>query len=165
MSGILIGLGAVAIGGAAFSAIESSKAANTAASVDTATAAFNAKVDDANAQQIDLDTLNNIDTLRQDEGTYISREAAGYASAGVLATTGSALHSQITNVGRFTQKIQQQYQNSQLEQENLYVQAKEGIAEGAAQSNADQITGQIALINGAKGIATSAIGDYEQGIF
>jgi len=107
MSGIAIGLAAVAVIGTGYSAIESSKAANTAASVDTATAAFNNKVDIEMAQQLDLDTLQNVDTERQDANTYLSREAAGYASSGVLANTGSALKSQITNVGRLTQKIQQ----------------------------------------------------------
>lgn len=164
MSGIALGLGAASLALTAYGAYEQKQAADSAAQVDTATAAYNGKIDAENAQQIDLDTLQNIDTLRQDEGQYVSREAAGYASAGVLATSGSALHAQITNVGRFTQKIQQQYADSQIQQNNLYTAAKVGIAEGAAQSSADQIGGSIALLNGASKIAGTAYSDYESGV-
>lgn len=165
MSGIALGLGAVSLAATAYGAIESKKAANTAASVDTATAAFNAKVDTSMAQQIDLDTQQNIDTERQDERIYLSREAAGYASSGVLATTGSPLHAQLTNVGRFTQKIQQDYRNSQIQQQRLYVQAKEGVAAGNAQASADTSRGSLALIQGGAQIAGMAFGDYNKGLF
>ena len=144
MSGIALGLGAVSIGLTAYGAIESSKAANTAASVDNATAAFNARIDTENAEQIDLDTLQNIDTERQADATYLSREAAGYAASGVSATTGSALRAQITNVGRMTQQIQQQYQKSQIQQNNLYEAAQVGIAEGSAAASADTAAGTLA---------------------
>jgi hypothetical protein len=165
MSGIAIGLGAVAVLGTAYGAVESAKADNTAASVDNATAAFNASLDISNAEQIDLDTLQNIDTERQGDATYLSREAAGYAASGVLATTGSALRAQITNVGRMTQQIQQQYQQSQIQQQSLYLSAKEGIAEGAAQASADTSAGTLALIQGGAQIAGQAFGDYNKGIF
>ena len=165
MSGISIGLGALSIGLTAYGDISSAKAANTAASVDNATAAFNARIDTENAQQIDLDTLQNIDTERQADATYLSREAAGYAASGVLATTGSALRAQITNVGRMTQQIQQQYQESQIKQNNLYEAAKVGIAEGSAAASADTAAGTLALIQGGAQIAGQAFGDYQHGLF
>jgi len=152
MSGIAIGLAAVAVIGTGYSAIESSKAANTAASVDTATAAFNNKVDIEMAE-------------RQDANTYLSREAAGYASSGVLANTGSALKSQITNVGRLTQKIQQDYTNSQIQQQQYYTQGLEGVAAGSAQASADQSTANLDLIQGGAQIAGAVFGDYEKGVF
>lgn len=165
MAGVAIGLAAVSIGATAYGAIESSKAANQAAQVDTATAAFNARFDTSVAQQLDLDTLQNIDTMRQDEDIYVSRERASYAAAGVIATTGSALHAQITNVGRFTQKIQQAYVDSQLKQQSLYTQAKEGVAIGAAQASSDSLKGTLSLIDGAASIAGTGFNDYEKGIF
>jgi hypothetical protein len=64
MSGIAIVAGA-SLALTAYGALQANKADQTAASVDNATAAFNAKVDTENAQQIDLDTLQNIDTERR----------------------------------------------------------------------------------------------------
>ena len=165
MSGIAIGLAAVAVGGTAFGAIESYEANKNAAAVTNATAAFNSRVDTAQAEQLDLNTLQNIDTERQDEKTYLSREAAGYAAGGVLATTGSALHAQLTNVGRFTQKIQQQYVNSQLEQQRLYMQGLAGVAEGSAQAGAYDSAATLALITGAAKIAGQVGGDFSSGTF
>ena len=164
MSGIAIVAGA-SLALTAYGALQANKADQTAASVDNATAAFNAKVDTENAQQIDLDTLQNIDTERQDEATYLSREAAGYAASGVLATTGSALRSQITNVGRMTQKIQQQYRDSQIQQQNLYEAAKVGIAEGAAGASADSAAGTLALLQGGSQVVGQAFGDFNKGMF
>ncbi len=165
MSGIAIGLGAVAIAGTAFGAIESSSASKQAAQVDTATGAFNNRVDIENAQQLDLDTQQNIDTERASDATYVSREAAGYASAGVIATTGSALHAQITNVGRMTQQIQQQYRDSQVRQQTLYMQGQLAVAEGGAQASADNASATLALIDGAASIAGMGLSDYEKGLF
>ena len=164
MSGIALGLSAISLGLTAYGAYESKQASKAAASVDNATAAFNAKVDLENAAQIDLNTLQNIDTQRKSDATYLSREAAGYAASGVLATTGSALRSQITNVGRMTQQIQQQYVDSQIKQQNLYEAAKVGIAEGAAQAAADTAAGTLALIQGGAQIAGMAFRDYNSGI-
>jgi hypothetical protein len=164
MSGIAIVAG-IGVGLTAYGAIESSKASNTAASVDNATAAFNAKIDQENAQQIDLDTQQNLDTERMADATYLSREAAGYAASGVLATTGSALRAQITNVGRMTQQIQQQYLDSQIKQQNLYEAAQVGIAEGSASASADSSAATLALIQGGAQIAGQAFGDYNRGAF
>lgn len=165
MSGIALGLGAASLALTAYGMVQQKDAADSAAQVDNATAAFNAKLDAENAQQINLDSLQNIDTMRQDESTYISREEAGYASAGVLATSGSPLHAQITNVGRFTQAIQQQYADAQIKQNNLYEAAKVGVAEGGAQASADQIGGSIALLNGSSRLVGQAYTDYRSGVF
>jgi len=164
MSGIAIGLAAVSVGATVYGAIQTNKADQQAAQVDTATAAFNARYDTSLAEQLDLDTQQNIDTERQDEAVYVSRERASYAAVGVIATTGSALHAQITNVGRFIQKIQQDYVNSQLRQQSLYTQAKEGVAIGAAQASADSLKGTLALIDGAASVAGLGFSDYEKGI-
>lgn len=163
MSGIF--LGAAAIGLTAYGAIQADKADQTAASVDTATAAFNNKVDIAQAQQIDEDTLANIDIERQDANTYLSREAAGFAASGVIATTGSPLHAQLTNVGRFTQQEQQKYLDAQVSEENLYIEGEEGVALGSAQASADSASGTLALVNGAAKIAGSSFGGFNAGQF
>jgi hypothetical protein len=150
---------------AAYGAVEQKRSSDAAARVDTATANYNARADMAMAQQLDLDTQENVRTERQDNAVYLSRQAASYASAGVLATTGSPLHAQITNAGRMEQQIQQQWVNSQQKQQELASRAKVGILEGAAQASADRASGSIALINGGAHLAGAAFQGYESGIF
>lgn len=165
MSFFAIGTATIAAGATVYGAVQSKEGADQAAQVDSATAAYNAKYDDSMAQQLDLDTLENIDTERQENAVYLSRTAVSYAGAGVLATTGSALDAQITDAGRMEQQIQQQYVNSQQKQESYYSQAAVGVAEGSAEASADRLTGSIALINGAGQLASEGLNDYEKGVF
>ena len=158
-------LAVVAIGATVYGAVESKEAADNAAQVDTATAAYNAKYDDAMAAQLDEDTQQNITTERQNDAVYLSRQDASYASAGVLSTTGSALDTQITNAGQMEQRVQQQWVNSNQQQESYYSQAAAGVAYGAAEAQSDRMTGSIALINGGAKIAGMAYGDYQSGVF
>jgi hypothetical protein len=160
-----LALAAVAVAGTAYSAYSSYEGSKNAASVDNATAKYNAAYDESLAAQLDLDTLQNVRTARQNNDVYLSKEAASYASAGVLATSGSALHAQITNAGKFEQQIQQQYVNSQQQQQGYYSKAQVGILAGQAQASADRLSGSIALINGAAKIAGSLAGNYNAGMF
>ena len=156
---------ATSVAATGYGMYQQNQAAENAASVDNATAQYNAKYDESLAAQLDLDTLQNVRTARQNNDVYLSKEAASYASAGVLATSGSALHAQITNAGKFEQQIQQQYVNSQQQQQGYYSKAQVGILAGQAQASADRLSGSIALINGAAKIAGSLQGDYNSGVF
>ena len=167
------GAAAVAAIGVAGAALETSvvtgvmgyESGKNAASVNKATADYNNKYDIAAAEQLDADTLANITTERQNNAVYLSREAASYASAGVLATSGSALHAQIINAGKMEQQIQQQYVNSQQKQASYYSQGKAGVAYGLAQSESDRMSGSIALINGLGKAASLGYSDYDNGVF
>lgn len=164
-TGVAVTATTASLGATAYSAYAQNKASGNAAQVDTATANYNAKYDLAVADQLDLDTQQNIRTERQDDSVYLSREAASYASAGVLATTGSPLHAQITNAGRMEQKIQQQYVNSQQKQQSYASAAKVGQLEGSAQADADRQRGTLALVDGGAKIAGSLYGGYQSGVF
>lgn len=160
-----LALAVVAVAGTVYSAIEQNKASRSAAQVDTATASYNAKYDLAQSAQLDLDAQQNIRTERQDDAIYLSRQAAGYASAGVLANTGSALDAQILNAGRFEQHIQQQWVNTNEQQQALASKAKVGILAGDAQAQADRMRGTIALVDGGAKAASQLYGDYNSGVF
>lgn len=155
----------ISAGATVYSASQQNKAAKSAAQVDTATADYNARADMAMAAQLDLDTHQNVRTARAEDRVYLSRQEASYAAAGVLATTGSPLHAQITNAGRMEQQIQQQWVNSQQKQQQLASRSKVGILEGAAQASADKSVGSLALINGGAKLAGTAFGAYQSGIF
>jgi hypothetical protein len=159
---IFAGASAVATGVGAYGQY---KASRQAAAVDMATANYNANVDKAQAAQLDKNTLENIRMERQGNEEYLSHQAASYASAGVLATSGSALESQITNAGLLEQKIQQQYVDSQQRQQQYYAQAAVGLAEGQAQAQADKLAGNLALINGGAKIAGTLFAAGESGAF
>ena len=135
------------------SAVSQNKADRKAADVAMATADHNANVDKAQATQLDLNTLENVRTERAQNEIYLSRQAATYANAGVLATSGSALHAQITDAGLMEQRIQQQYVDSQQKQQQLYSQAAITRAEGMAQAEADRAAGRQALFDGGAKIA------------
>ena len=149
----------------AVSAAGQNKAARNAAEVDEAVAQHNAAVDRVEAAQIDLDTQENIRTQRQEDAVYLSRQAASYAASGVLAGSGSALHTQVTNAGRMEQRIQQEWVNSQQKEAQLYSNAAVGIAEGEAQASADRMKGTLALIDGGAKIAGMGFAAYSAGMF
>lgn len=158
-------LAATALVATGVSAYGQYRAGKSAAAVDEATAQYNANVDKVQAQQIDLDTQQNIRTERQANAQYLSRQAASYANAGVLATSGSALHAQVTNAGRMEQQIQQQYLNSQQRQQQLYSSAAIGVAEGAAEASADRMRANLALIDGGAKMASMLASDIQSGAF
>lgn len=155
----------VAAAATTYGAIAQKQAADTAAQVDVATANYNAKYDESLAAQTDLDTQANIKLERQDNAVYLSRQAASYAAAGVSSTTGSALDAQITNAGRFEQRIQQDWVNSQRQQAAYRSKALAGIAAGGAEAQADRMKGSIALIDGGAKLATLGVEGYAAGIF
>lgn len=167
------GLAVVSIGvgvaGSSASAADSRQAGANAATVDNETAAYNNQADISQAQQLDENEQQNVITERQDNSVYLSRQAASYASSGVLATTGSALGAQIVTAGRLEQQVQQKYVNTQQQEEELYSQGLEGVYYGSAQAQADTATGNsqanLALIDGGAAAAGQAFKAVESGTF
>jgi len=159
-----VALAATAVVAQGVSAYGQYKASRSAAAVDIATAEHNAQIDRVQANQIDLDTQQNIRTQRQENAVYLSNQAASYAAAGVLSTSASPLHAQIVNAGRMEQKIQQEYVNAQQKQQSLYSQATIGIAEGQARAKADRTAGNLALIDGAAKMAGMAFMAFGGGL-
>lgn len=160
-----VAVAVVGVGLEAYSMSQQAGAAGDAAAVDVATAQYNQKYDEAMAVQLDYDTQANITTEREDAGVYLSREAASYASAGVLATTGSPLAAQITNAGRFEKKIQQDWVSAQEQQAAYRSQGEVGLLAGKAQAQSDRIQGSIAMINGGSRIASRLGSIYDTGVF
>lgn len=167
MSMIWIGVAGFALeaGSTIYGAQQQKKASDQAATTDTAISAYNSKYDLAEAAQIDYNTQENIRTERQDESVYLSRQEASYAAAGVLTTSGSPLHAMITTAGRFEQKIQQDYVDSQQKQQSYQAAAAVGLLEGSAQAQADRLGGTIALINAGAQVTSSFGSAYNKGVF
>ncbi len=160
-----VAMAAVSLAMTAYGAYKQHQAAKDAASVDTAIGDYNAKVDIAQAEQLQLDTLQNIQTQRENNAVYLSQQHAAYASAGVLADSGSPLAAQITNAGRMEMQLQQEYANSQQRQKQLYSSASIGRLEGYARAESDKAQGTIALINGGANLAGQFYSAYNNGTF
>lgn len=160
-----LALAVVAIGTTVYGAVQANKASRAAAQVDTATAEYNAKYDEAMSAQLALDTNQNIKTERKENAVYLSKQHVSYASAGVLANTGSALDAQLINAGRLEQHIQQTWVDMNQKQQQYASAAKVGRLEGSARATADRAQGTIALINGAASVSRQLFGAYQSGMF
>jgi len=155
----------VSVGLSVASTIEQKKAANKAAGTATQVANYNASLDRSEAQQIDLDTQTNIDGLRRDASTYMSRQVSSYVGAGVMANTGSPLVVQAATAGRFAMREQQMWADSQAKEQRLESAAQAGIAEGAAQADQYHMQGTAAILSGASKVASQLYGGYQGGAF
>lgn len=165
MSFFGIGALTIAAGATVYGAVSSYKAARGAAAVDRATGVLNQRYDQALAAQLDLDTQQNIRTDRADAASYLSRQATSYASAGVIADSGSALMTQIVNAGRFEQQVQQKWNASTRQQEQYYSEGISGRLSSEARAVSDTKAGTLSLINGGAHLAGLAFSAYQTGVF
>lgn len=132
------------------SASAASKQASTAAQI----ANYNAKVDEANAQQLAMNANANIQKQRQDNGTYLSAQRAAYAASGVLSGTGSPMAVLATTAGRQEQDIQQYYASTQEEEQRLYGAAQLGVYEGAEEADMYHLQGAADIFKGIGGMVS-----------
>ena len=129
-----------------------------------AVANYNAKLDEVQANQLAFDTEENIRGTRRDAATYISRQAAGYAAAGVL-NTGSPLAVMASTAGRAEQSMQQRYTEAAAKEEQIRQAGKMGQFYAEAQgAELDTETWAIG-INGAANMSRQAMGLYQSGAF
>lgn len=158
-------IAAAATATTAYATVESKKASDSAASTAVQVAQYNQKLDQAQSDQLDFDTQANIDSMRRDAATYMSRQASAYAGSGIVANSGSALAVQATTAGREAMREQQTWTDSQAKEQQLASAGQAGIAEGESQADADHYAGIAAVMNGAGKIAGQVGGDYQDGLF
>lgn len=140
----LIIVAGTAIAGAAVQATAANKQANVATSV----ANYNAKVDIANAQQVQLDAAANVNKQRQENDAYKSKMRVAYAASGILSGSGTPMQALATTAGRQEQDIQQYWSGVNQKTDRLYASASEGVAEGQAESEIYHLQAASAVIKG-----------------
>lgn len=133
----------------------SRKAAQTAKNV----AGYNAKVDEEQAKQNDIDTSENTLRQRKANQVYLSRQQSAIAANGLLAA-GSPLDLMADTARNQEQDIQDAYRDSQVKDLNLYSAAEAGQAEGAASSSAYSMQGTASLFSGVSNMAYEANSAY-----
>jgi hypothetical protein len=154
---LIEGSAAASAGAAGMAAISSSKQATAASEA----ANYNAKVDQARAQQLAMNAQANIAKQRQDNAEYQSQQRAALAASGVLSDTGSPMAMEATTAGRQEQDIQQYWTSVQEQEAGLYSAAQEGVYEGAEEAEAYHLQGASDLFQGVGGVA-GAFGKYSQ---
>lgn len=122
-------------------------------------ASYNSGLDEADAKQIDLDTQENQRQLRHEGRIYVSRQQAAYAAAGVTST-GSPLSVAATTAGRYEQKAQQMFRDSQAKQNRLHSAAQVGLLYGNSQAEGYKLGSYASALNGVAG----AVNAYGRGV-
>lgn len=133
------------------------QAAKGQAAVSTATGQYNARVDEAQARQFELDAEENVRATRRDESVYLSRQKTAYASAGVLTDGGSPLGTMASTAGAFEQRAQQTWSDAQRRAEQARDAGLVGQLYSQAQADAYRTQGRIAMINGAARATTTVL--------
>ena len=128
------------------------------------TAKHNAAIDIEQAQQLDMDTLQNIRASRADDKVYLSHQATAYAASGVLMS-GSPLSVMATTAGKLEQRNQQMYVNSEHKQQEMYSAAQAGLAYGQASAQATSIQNDAQMLSGGAHLLSTAANTYQSGGF
>src|SRR5690348_14433594 len=133
--GTAMGATAATVAAKGYSMVQQNKAAKQSAQLAKDTAGYNAKVDLADAKQIELDTTANVQAARRDAAVYSSRQQAAYAASGVY-NSGSALHVQAETAGRLEQRTLQEQLNSTQELQKRQNSARLFVIYGDAAASA-----------------------------
>ena len=153
-------ISAVAAAGAA---VEEKQASDRQAKAVTQAANYNAKVDIANAQQLQMNADANIQKQRQEDASYQSSQRVALAASGVLSGTGSPMELQATTAGRQEQDIQTYYASVQEKESQLYGSAQEGVYEGAEEADIYHLQGAGDIFNGIGSVANYGSKAYQAG--
>lgn len=138
------------VGGVAakgYSMYQADKSAKSSAQLAKDTAGYNARVDLAEAKQIELDAEANTIAARRDAAVYTSRQKAAYASSGVLHS-GSALAVEAETAGRMEQRILQERIYAGREVAKRQTAARMGIIYGDQQSHAIMVNNRASMLRG-----------------
>lgn len=149
----------------AYGQAQQNSAAKTSEQLARDTAQRNANVDFAQADQLKLDTDQNIQQDRQEAAIYTSHQQTAYASSGVLADSGSPLAVQVSTVGKLQQRIQQEYISAGQREQQMVSAGQAGIAYGDASARATNIENTAAQLKGGINMLSTAYGDYKSGMF
>lgn len=140
------------------------KANKQSASDAVATAAYNARVDLADAKQEELDSIQNTHEARNEARIFLSRQSTAYAASGVLLT-GSPLSVRATTAGRLEQRILQDRTNVQRDIEKREASARMGVIYGNVQAQGIMRRNTAAMFSGGASILSTMSGASQSGAF
>lgn len=138
---------------AASTAMQAAASAKQAGLAESA-AKYNANVDIANAQQLQLNAAANIRAQRSEDQSYRSKIRVAYAASGILSGSGSPMEVLATTAGRHEQDIANYWNATNEKSDKYYGAAAEGIREGDAQSDLYHLQGAAAVVKGIGSMAS-----------
>lgn len=159
----LIVVAAVSVAAEVAQTTEQKKASDAAANNAKTVAGYNAAVDQQESNQLDLDSQANIQAMRRDAASYMSRQQTAYAASGVMADSGSALAVRAATAGRFAMKEQQAWADANAKEQHLAAEGQAGVAEGDYQAQQDHMEGVADVMGGAAKVASEAGSAYSGG--
>lgn len=133
---------------AAAGAAVQARAANQQANVATSVANYNAKVDVANAQQLQMDAAANVERQRVQDKAYLSKMRTAYAASGIRSGSGTPMEVLATTAGRQESDIQNYWTSVNQKSDRYYGAAAEGIAEGKSNAELYHLKAASAVISG-----------------
>jgi hypothetical protein len=143
---------------------EQNKAAKSSAGLATATSGYNARVDMAEAKQIELDSTQNTRNSRKEADIYLSRQKASYAASGVLAS-GSPLAAMASTAGALEQRTLQDRSDAMREASKRESAARIGVAYGDATAAGIRAQNRVDMFRGGAQILSTVASGYRSGAF
>ena len=125
----------------------------------------NAKMAEQQAATLDQENRENLRRQRIENQRLLSRQRAGYAAAGVQIGTGSPLEVQAETAGILELDLLDQNRASQVQQNNLFNQARFDRASGANYRSAGTLGAAGSLFGGLGSIGGTLYGMNRQGVF
>lgn len=145
-----------------YSMYASNQASKAGAATAKDVAAYNSKVDMADAKQVEMDSEANTAAGRHEAAVYTSRQHAAWATAGVL-NSGSPLAMEAETAGQMEQRIQQSRSDAMRDVAKREASARVGILYGDAQASAIRRQNSVDMLRGGVGILRTVAGAYDSG--
>ena len=161
--GVSTTIGVAGLGAQAYGMVQANRASQNAAKLATATSDYNARVDEADAKQIELDSSENTRRAREEARIYTSRQLAAFAASGVLVS-GSPLAVMATTAGRIEQQIQQEAQDRKRQANRLRDSARMTRLYGESSAAGIRERARADLIGGASRLLQAGANLYQGGI-
>lgn len=149
----------------AYSSYESTQASSQAASLSQAVGNYNAGLDETQANQIELDARQNAIDARTDNRTYLSRQKAAYAAAGVDVNTGSPLAVRAATAMRLERRVQQGWSDAEAKATELRSRAQAERMYGASAADQAHLQAVGTALGGAARLIGQGYSDYQSGMF
>ena len=154
----------IALAATAVSAGLAAKSSVQAANTSKATAAYNARVDEEQAKQVEINSRENMQKQASANEIYLSRQKSAIAANGLLAA-GSPLDLLAESASELQSNLGDMGQEESVERSRLFSSAGAGLMEGAAQASAYQMQGATSLLSGVGSIGSMGMQAYQAGYF
>ena len=149
----------------AYSSFSSAGASNQQAAISQAVGNYNAGLDEQQANQLEINSQQQIRDARADAKVYLSRQTAAYAASGVMVDTGSPLAVKAATAMRLERRVQQAWTDTENRAAGLRSQAAAERMYGASAADMYHLQATGQALGGAAKMIGSVYDFNQQGAF